>query len=404
MPLSRIAPKRKLVQWLFTLLILGLPFVRMGGESLLRLDAASRTLFFFGTGIRIEEFYLFLIAVLILVFVFLFFTMVFGRVWCGWFCPQTTVSDLVEFLDRKIASLLPGNLLPGILRQVCYLLLSFLISANLIWYFIPPSELLRRLLSGEIGMVAGTTLVTLFFLLYFDIVQIRRTFCKTVCPYGRIQLLTMDRNTLTLEFDPGLKVMCTGCASCKRVCPMGIDIREGLQIECVNCGKCLDACRDVMAKRGREGLIHYTFGQTAEGGGRPLNGRSMLLAGITIALCALMAAGIATRAQATIKIQRGGNGEVRLLPGGGVINFFTAYIENRSARAASFAISLPSPPGIKVDLLGPVTGIRVQPNANRRIDFIVRVTPVPPSSRSLDLHLMRAGRSLSVTPVTLLVK
>ena len=404
MSLSRIAPKRKLVQWLSTLLIIGIPFVRIGGESLFRLDAGSRTLFFFGASIRIEEFFLFLIAVLILVFVFLFFTMMFGRVWCGWLCPQTTISDLVEFLDRKMRLHLPGTVLPEMCKHAGYLLISFLVSANLIWYFIPPPEFLRRLLSGDIGMVAGISLVTVFILLWFDIVQVRRTFCKSFCPYGRIQLLTMDRNTLTLEFDPDMEAVCIRCASCERVCPMGIDIKDGLQIECVNCGKCLDACRDVMGKRGKGGLIHYTFGRTAEGGGRPLNSKSMVLAGIIIGLCALMAAGVATRKQATIKVQRGGNGEVRRLPEGGVANFFTAYIENRAAEAATFAISLSAPPGFKVDLLGPVTGIRVQPNANRRVDFIVRVTPTPPSSRSMDIRLIREGATLSVTPVTLLVK
>ncbi len=403
MSYSRIAPKRKLVQWLSTLFIVGLPFVRVGGESLLRLDAGSRTLFFFGTQIRIEEFFLFLIAVLILVFVFLFFTMVFGRVWCGWFCPQTTISDLVEFADRKIARLLRGNLLPGICRHLFYLLLAFLVSANLVWYFIPPSEFLHRLMTGQLGMVAGTSLVAVFALLYFDMVRVRRTFCKTVCPYGRIQLMAMDRNTLTLEFDPALKDVCIRCAACERVCPMGIDIKKGLQIECVNCGKCLDACRGVMAKRNRGGLIHYTFGLTAEGGGHPLNARSALLAGIVIALCGLMAAGIATRTQATMKIQRGGNGEVRLLPEGGVINFFTASIENRSTRAASFEITLPSPAGFRVDLLGPATGILVPPNANRRVDFIVRITPAPAASRVVELHLMRDGAQAAVAPVTLLV-
>src|ERR1035437_4832421 len=109
MPNSRIAPKRALVQWLFTIILLVLPFMRFGGDSLLRLDAASRTLLFFGASIRIEEFYLFLIVVLIMVFVFLFVTMLFGRVWCGWFCPQTTVTDLAEFIDRKLDHLLPGT-------------------------------------------------------------------------------------------------------------------------------------------------------------------------------------------------------------------------------------------------------------------------------------------------------
>src|SRR5689334_6220460 len=125
MALPKIAPKRKLVQWLSTILLLGIPFMRVGGESLLRLDAASRTLHFFGASIRIEEFYLFLLAVLILVFGFLFITMVFGRVWCGCFCPQTTVTDLAEFIDRQTDSRITVKFFAGLVKQFGYLLISF---------------------------------------------------------------------------------------------------------------------------------------------------------------------------------------------------------------------------------------------------------------------------------------
>ena len=89
------------------------PSCRAGGDSLVRLDAASRTLLFFGARVRIEEFYLFLIALLILVFGFLFVTMVFGRVWCGWLCPQTTIADLADCFDRNIDSFLAGRFLPA---------------------------------------------------------------------------------------------------------------------------------------------------------------------------------------------------------------------------------------------------------------------------------------------------
>src|ERR1035441_9693408 len=129
--ISRVAPKRKLVQWLSTLLMIALPFIKVGGESLIRLDAASRTILFFGASIRIEEFYLFLLAVLILLFVFLFLTMVFGRVWCGWFCPQTTMTDLAEYIDRAIDSLPAGKLLSLSFKQLSYFLISFVASANL---------------------------------------------------------------------------------------------------------------------------------------------------------------------------------------------------------------------------------------------------------------------------------
>jgi polyferredoxin len=401
MSLPSIAPKRKLVQWLSTLLILGIPFVRVGGESLLRLDASSRTLYFFGAGIRIEEFYLFLLAVLILVFGFLFITMVFGRVWCGWFCPQTTVTDLAEFIDRKAAALVPGKFPATLVRQLCYLLLSFLVAANLVWYFIPPAEFMTRLLAGDIGLVAGSSLVTISLVLYFDLVYVRRSFCKLVCPYGRIQLLAMDRSTLTLEFDPSLADACIHCGACERACPMGIDIKDGLQIECINCGRCLDACRKVMAKRGG-GLIHYTFGTAAEGGGHPLNSKSVLLAGVILLLGIILGTGVATRPEATIKVRSGG--EVRRVVAGAVINSQTAYVENRSARDAIFEIFPVAPPGVTVVLLGPVKGIRLPANGNQRVDFIVKVSPVPATATPVDLHLRREGKTVAVAAVTLRVK
>ena len=404
MSFSRIGPKRKAVQWLSSLLLLVLPFVRVAGDSLVRLDAPSRSLLFFGARVRIEEFYLFLIAVLILAFGFLFVTMVFGRVWCGWLCPQTTVTDLADFLDRKIDAFLTVRTLSGTVKHLVYLLVSCTVAANLVWYFIPPWEFFPRLIGGEIGMVAGTTLVSMSLLLYLDLVLVRRRFCTAVCPYGRIQLMTMDRNTLTLEFDHSRAESCIDCGACVRVCPMGIDIKKGLQIECINCGRCLDACRPVMVKRGRQGLIHYTFGAKAEGGGRPVNARSMLLGGIILLLCAIMGVGIATRQEATIKVQRGGGGEVRLLAEGGVVNFYSAYLENRSIAPADFTISVQPVTGYRVELLGPVRDIRVAANANRRVDFLVRVAPVPAAPREIDLRLLRDGKTVAVAPIMLQVK
>jgi cytochrome c oxidase accessory protein FixG len=392
------------VQWLATLLLLGVPFVRLGGDSLLRLDAASRTLLFFGARVRIEEFYLFLIAVLIFVFGFLFMTMVFGRVWCGWLCPQTTVTDLTEFIDRKIAAKLPGRLLPVTARHLLYLLVSCTVAANLVWYFIPPGEFFLRLMAGEIGMVAGFTLGSVSLVLYLDLVLVRRKFCTSVCPYGRIQLMTMDRNTLTLEFDPSLAGACIRCDACLRSCPMGIDIKDGLQIECINCGRCLDACRSVMAGGDRPGLIHYTFGRKAEGGGRPVNARSLLLGGIIVLLCALMGGGIAVRREATVKVQRGGGGEVRLLPEGSVVNFYSAYLENRATIPAAFDLAILPVAGFKAEILGPVKAVWLEPNANRRVDFLVKVSPVPAAERDIVLQLMKDGKTVADTPVRLLVK
>jgi cytochrome c oxidase accessory protein FixG len=405
MPQPRITPKRQAVQWLSTLLLLLIPFIRIGGESLLRLDAPSRTLHFFGAVIRIEEFYLFLLITLISVFVFLFITMVFGRVWCGWFCPQTTITDLAEAFDRRLEQLFGRNRAIAVAgRQLCAVILSLLVASNLIWYFIPPAEYLERVRTGDLGLVAGISLVSVAILVWADLVFIRRYFCKAVCPYGRIQLMAMDANTLTLEFDPAEVHRCIRCGSCVRACPTGIDIRNGLQVECINCGRCLDACRDVLNPGGQPGIMHYTFGRRSEGGGRPVNPRSVLLAAAIVVMSAILAFATSHRSEATIKVSRGGGGAVRKLGDGALVNFYTAYLENRSSKEGVYEIRADDVPGFRVELLGPTARITLAANDNRRVDFTVRITPPPASPLNLEFRLLRDNRPVAAAVMLFLVK
>ncbi|MBJ6749265.1 4Fe-4S binding protein [Geomonas sp. Red421] len=377
--------------------MLGLPFIRPGGESLLRLDAGTRTLLFFGAKLRIEEFYLFLIVVLILVFAFLFVTMLFGRVWCGWLCPQTTLGDLADWIERHTRNL-PTPLRAG-LRHLLYLALSALVGANLVWYFIAPPEFLARLLAGQLGAVAGISLAVTALVVYLDLALVRRRFCKSVCPYGRIQLMTMERGTLTLEFDPELKGVCLRCGACVRACPTGIDIRDGLQIECINCGRCLDACRDVFAKRGTGGLIHYTFGPRGADGSRPVNRKAFLLGGVLLLLVGLLVFGVTTRREATLKVQRAESGEVKRLPDGSLVNFYSAFLENRGGAEHSFSLETAPLAGYRVELVGPVRGITLEPNANRKIGFALKLNPAPPPGTLVELRLVSEGNVVAASPL-----
>jgi polyferredoxin len=369
---------------------------------MLRLDAGSRTLLFFGASLRIEEFYLFLIVVLILVFGFLFVTMLFGRVWCGWLCPQTTLCDLADWADARLGGLKPAPW-QRLARQLSYLALSALVASNLVWYFIAPQQFFQRLLSVSIGPVAGITLVSVLLIVYLDLSFVRRSFCKSVCPYGRVQLMTMERGTLTLEFDPARKDACLRCGACVRACPMGIDIRDGLQVECINCGRCLDACREVMEKRGAAGLIRYSFGN-APGEPVRLNRKAIILAALLLLLATLLALGVAGRKEATLKLQRAAGAQVKLLPDGSLVNFYTVYLENRATRAGVFSLEAAPLPGRRVELIGPVQGLRIPGNANRKVDLALKVKPAPAGALTGELRLVSEGRVLAATPLPVAIE
>ncbi len=403
-PEPLIATKRKLLQFLSTLLLLLIPFLRGGGESLLRLDAPTRTLLFFGSRVRIEEFFLLLLVMLIMVSGFLLVTLVLGRVWCGWFCPQTTITDLADYFDQRIGARLGQHFIGRAIRQLSYFLLALLVGANLVWYFISPYAFFTRLLAGELGGVAAISLLAVATLVYLDLALVRRFFCRLVCPYGRIQLMLMDENSLTLEFDPADADRCILCRCCETACPMGIDIKLGLQVECINCGRCLDACRKIMDGRVEPGVIHYTFGRGDAGKGGLLSRKVSLLAGVVLVFVTVLVLEVVGRNEATIKVARGTVSEVKRLNDGAVANFYTAYLENRSAKDGRYDLFVTVPVGGSAELLGPVQKIWLPANENRRVAFAVRMARPPAFSQPVLLELRREGRTVATAEIMFIVQ
>jgi len=385
-----LSPWRRRCQWGATLLLLLIPWFRIKGDSLLRVDIPELSLYFFGQTLRIEELYLVLLFSLLLTLGFLLITMVLGRVWCGWLCPQTTLTDLAEWFARRLefkpgrdSSLFKKSVLHGF-----YLLLALLVSANLLWYFIEPQIFFIKLASGQMHYATWICLVLFATIIYLDMALIRRLMCSDFCPYGRFQTTLADETTLALHLPESELVRCIECNSCVRACPMEIDIRRGYQVECINCGRCLDACRQVMAKRNQPGLISYSFGTSGKGVKALLNVRTLLLSLATLALSVILVFAVYQRPEASLKISVSHTVASRVLQDGSRATFFNAWVNNRSNKSASYEIiARQTANASPLTLKGQTSGIALGPGGNLRIDFVL-ITPVSEARLEVDFILL----------------
>lgn len=370
-----LGPWRRRFQWLVTLTIVGLPWIQPGGRSLLRIDLETLSLHLFGQLLRIEELYLLLFFSLLLVLLFLLVTLVLGRVWCGWACPQTTLSDLAEWMARVIGVQMGRNRLSGprwrrLLVHLWYGVTALLVGANLVWYFIEPQRFFTALATWQLHPAAWVLLLAIAIPAYLDLALVRRLMCSDFCPYGRFQTALVDPGTLTLVLTDEERPRCIECGACVRSCPMGIDIRRGYQIECINCGRCLDACRKVMSGRNQDGLIHYRFGLEHRGPKALLNPRTLLLAGALAITTLVLGSAIWTRSEASLKIATSHTAPTRIIEDGRQVTFFTAWVNNRSQSSRVFELHVGAlTDSAPLELKGQIKSLELADGKNRRVEF-----------------------------------
>ena len=378
--LHLLRPWRCSFQWLSSLVILLIPWFQPGGNSLLRIDVSSLSLYLFGQVLRIEELFIFLLFCLAFTLVFLLITLVSGRVWCGWACPQTTLNDLAEWVAKRLKLKVVSNRLQGpgwrkAIAQLFYLLLALLVSANLLWYFIEPQRFFRSIANGELSLGVWLTFLSIALTIYLDLALIRRLLCKEFCPYGRIQTALVDPGTLTLQLPAAEKERCIRCNSCVRNCPMDIDIRNGYQVECINCGCCLDACRKIMHKRQQPGLISYTLGIDNLGSKALLNPRSLLLGCALLVMLGILGFSISNRAAASLKVAVSHTVSSRTLKGGQQATFFNAWIKNRSTTAKTYQLTVRSTKTLPLTLKGQTDQLQLSGGKNRKLDYVLVSPP-----------------------------
>lgn len=259
--INNIRTWRWFVEVLQAIIILGLPFVRIHGESALRFDIPTLRLHVFGFSFWMQEFFIVLVATLFFALLTIFVTLVFGRIWCGWLCPQTVLIDFMPFIDKANKA----DFLRKALALLLTFLLSILVAASLIWYFVSPYEFIHDLMAGRLGTTTWGFWIVLTIILFLNFAFLRHTWCKTVCPYSMLQGVLFDKNTLLIELDSTRSSECIDCLRCLKVCPTNIDIRKGSDSACINCAECIDACNKTMARFHKKGLIRYAFGTANEG-------------------------------------------------------------------------------------------------------------------------------------------
>ena len=268
-----------------TLFVFVLPFIRVNDAQLFLLSFDKSRVDLFFIKFDMQELYLLPFLFIILFLSIFFLTTLAGRVWCGWSCPQTIFRTIFrDLLQTKILKIRKniqnkqnepkGQILKRALAVGIWCILALVISANFLWYFVPPLDFFAYLKEpSEHGVLLAFWLVIAIWLVY-DVIILKENFCIYVCPYARVQSVMFDNDTIQVIYNQkrggviynGKEkfkkpkeegALCTGCEACVRVCPTHIDIRKGMQLECINCLECSDACAKVMKHFDESSLIEW---------------------------------------------------------------------------------------------------------------------------------------------------
>lgn len=375
---GRFVRWRRAVAWGLIVLFTVLPHLRHNGRPLVLLDIVHREFTLFGRVFLPTDTLLLALLLLIIFFTVFLVTALFGRVWCGWACPQTVY---MEFVYRPIERLFEGT--PGkrkprgfiglrkFAKFAAFLLVSMFLAHTFLAYFVGTDSLRRWILGSPhehpiaFLVMAGTTGLMLFDFGYF-----REQVCIVMCPYARFQSALLDRDSLIVTYDrkrgeprgkarkekPGADIAlpqlgdCVDCTLCVQTCPTGIDIRQGLQLECIGCAQCIDACDAVMEKLGRaKGLIRYSSERAVEEGTRRLIRPRVVIYPLLLAVL-LTGFIVVVRGKGSPEfvLLRERGLPFQVMASGEIANQMRIRLTNRTAADAEYTVELVDQPGLRL--------------------------------------------------------
>jgi cytochrome c oxidase accessory protein FixG len=365
-PKGRFYRARTWLTWILLAVMFGGPFVKINGNPLLMINIMERRFSVLGVIFWPQDNLIFALGFLLFLTGIAVFTAAFGRLWCGWTCPQTVIMEMVF---RKIEYFIEGDasaqkaldLAPWTAGKVgrkaakhgIFLALSFLIGNTLLAYIIGIDDLRAIVTDDPRRHITGLVFMMLFVLLFYGIfARFREQACTFICPYGRLQSTLLDENTIVVAYDNKRGEQrgalhrnepqsqrsargagdCIDCFNCVSVCPTGIDIRHGTQMECVNCTACIDACDEVMDKVGRpRGLIRFASLNGIEKGERiRITPRIIGYCVVLLALGGALATLLLTRSEVDATLLRAQGALFQQTPEGKISNLYRLKLTNKT--------------------------------------------------------------------------
>ena len=411
---------------LLTILFTG-PFIKIGGQPFLLLNVFERRFVVLGQAFWPQDFVL-LALLLIAFFVFIIlFTVVFGRVWCGWACPQTL---FMEMVFRKIEYLIEGDaneqkrldkapwdarkIGKKTLKHAIFIAISVLIGHTAMAYIIGIEETIATVTQSPMNNLAGFLGILGFSAVFYGVfAKFREQACVAVCPYGRLQGVLLGKESIVVAYDwvrgePRGKIRknaaptvatgdCVDCKLCVHVCPTGIDIRNGTQLECVNCTACIDACDDVMIKIGKpKGLIRFASYNSIKDGIQKLFtprvfGYSMVL----IALVAVLSITIFSRSDIETTVLKVPGTTFQKTEDGMISNLYNVEFVNKTFEDIKLEVRIESPAQAQLEKVGDQNVVVPGEGLLKNVYFI-RIAPehIRDPKTTVELGIYRDGKRI----------
>jgi len=363
-PFGKFYNYRQLVGYSLIAFLFIIPFIKINGNPLLLFNVLEGKFIIFSMIFTAQDMHLFAIMMLIVMVFIVLFTVIFGRLFCGWVCPQTV---FMELIFRRIEYAIEGDykqqkklntsewtiekIGKKSMKHLIFFMISFCIGNLFLSYIIGVDQVFKIIQEPISLHVYGFMAMLVFSGLFYGVFAFfREQVCVAVCPYGRLQSVLLDSNSLVVIYDwvrgeprgkkqrketetSQLKGDCVDCNLCVNVCPTGIDIRNGTQMECVNCTACMDACDEVMQKINRDtGLIRLdSYDNIKIGKGKLLTTRVLSYCAVLVALVVLQSFLLFNRSDVELVVQRTPGMLYQKNDDGMISNLYNYQIINKTA-------------------------------------------------------------------------